>query len=82
MGLKKALYDAARPESDQYGRYLTKEQVRRSLCPAIVAASTLTAQAEQYAAPSDAALAAITTWLSSNGLTSTSLTPSGDWISV
>ena len=40
------------------------------------------AQVNEYAAPSQEAVASISSWLESQGLSPSSLSPSGDWISV
>lgn len=85
-GLEKALYAAATPGSPQYGQYLTKAQVRPSRPQSPTTeyhqANLAFRQVNEYAAPSAEGVASVSSWLESQGLSPSSMSPSGDWISV
>lgn len=77
-GLEKALYAAATPGSAQYGEYLNKAQVRRVadvLCAELIILNT---QVNEYASPSEEAVASVESWLASQGLSPALISSAGD----
>ncbi|KAJ6519101.1 family S53 protease [Mycena sanguinolenta] len=65
-GLEAALLDVSTPSSANYGNHLTKDE----------------ASVTAYLAPSNATLAAVQNWLSSNNVTAISSSGAGDWLTA
>ena len=80
--LEQKLYDVSTPSSANYGKHLSKTEVR-SLLPVIPGCSTdaeRTFQVQQLVAPSQESVDAVNAWLTENDIAATSISAAGDWL--
>lgn len=78
-GLEQRLLEVSDPAHPDFRQWLSKEEVRYAVM--ILAGEPLiVSQVENFVRPSQDTVTAVSQWLSSNGVSSKSLTPAGDWI--
>jgi tripeptidyl-peptidase-1 len=81
-GLHDAVYNISTPGTVRYGQYLTQDEVGLCFVEIIDRVTHQVPQLAQFVAPAPATVSQVASWLSSNNLAATSITPAGEWITV
>lgn len=76
--LESALMDVSTPGNTLYGQHLSKEEVRGFMC--VCTTPHAFPQVEALVAPKPEAVAAVSTWLTENGIEASKVSPAGDWL--
>lgn len=81
-GLESELYAVSTPSSPRYGQHLTKEEVSSYMfsCHLSLLTACYLVQVEEYVKPSSESVSLFTEWLSDNGISTTTISPAGDWL--
>ena len=80
--LERKLYDVSTPSSANYGKHLSKAEVRFSLSVVLRYSTDAghTLQVQQLVAPSQESVNAVNAWLTENDIAATSISSAGDWL--
>jgi tripeptidyl-peptidase-1 len=80
--LHDVVYEISTPGNIRYGQYLTPDEVGPIPIVPINCVTHWVPQITQFVAPATDTVSRVTSWLSSNNLTATPITPAGEWIAV
>ncbi|KAJ7845110.1 hypothetical protein B0H13DRAFT_2286209 [Mycena leptocephala] len=80
--LHNVVYEISTPGNICYGQYLTQDEVGLIPIVPIDCVTHWVPQIAQFVAPTTNTVSRVTSWLSSNNLTATRISPAGEWIAV